>query len=433
MSYLSRRDIDEMRPDLDQLISRVLGSADSSVLSTVEHCLYSGYDRRKTADKLASLLDNKKASRLSDKLENLLDDFKASIKAKKRSHDDHERGDSKRSKSSRNDQRSDSVRPEKNNKDTNFNTEQPADDKKDISKLSSTQIKQMMLNAQREIEERKRALTSLKSKESDGISTPAEPVIPSGVPQFEPPQVPVMTATMTDLEREKKRADLHAQIRAKLSGTLSNLLPQPVITDKPKPLILDAEGRTVDKTGREINIPTLEPTLKANIRAMKRDVFNKAQVVDRHQEEANEPKFYDDRIGVKAAVRTKRALRFHEPGKFQQMAERMRMKAQLEKLQNEISQIARKTGISSATKLALIAPKTDSKSAEVPQMEWWDSVILTQDLNTMKGDKISIREQAITNLIEHPTQMKPPSEFDILRYFKILSYLLFVTSSNALI
>lgn len=93
-----------------------------------------------------------------------------------------------------------------------------------------------------------------------------------------------------------------------------------------------------------------------------------------------------------------------------QMAERLRMKAQLEKLQNEISQIARKTGISSATKLALIAPKTDSKTDEVPQMEWWDSVILVNDMSTMDGDRIAIRDAAITNLIEHPTQMKPPSE-----------------------
>ncbi len=37
----------------------------------------------------------------------------------------------------------------------------------------------------------------------------------------------------------------------------------------------------------------------------------------------------------------------------------MRFKAQLEKLQSEIASSARKTGISSATKLALIAPSTE--------------------------------------------------------------------------
>lgn len=53
------------------------------------------------------------------------------------------------------------------------------------------------------------------------------------------------------------------------------------------------------------------------------------------------------------------------------------LQAQLEKLQNEISQIARKTGISSATKLAQIAPKIETQVDEIPTLEWWDSVILT--------------------------------------------------------
>lgn len=51
------------------------------------------------------------------------------------------------------------------------------------------------------------------------------------------------------------------------------------------------------------------------------------------------------------------------------------VKAQLEKLQSEISQIAKKTGISSATKLAQIAPKEQAED-HVPNVEWWDSVIL---------------------------------------------------------
>lgn len=41
----------------------------------------------------------------------------------------------------------------------------------------------------------------------------------------------------------------------------------------------------------------------------------------------------------------------------------------MEKLQNEISQIARKTGISSATKLALLAADVPD-SDRVPDIEW---------------------------------------------------------------
>jgi U4/U6 small nuclear ribonucleoprotein PRP3 len=55
------------------------------------------------------------------------------------------------------------------------------------------------------------------------------------------------------------------------------------------------------------------------------------------------------------------------------------LQAQLEKLQNEISQIAKKTGITSATKLALIAPKAEQREEEIPNVEWWDSVILTEE------------------------------------------------------
>ena len=72
---------------------------------------------------------------------------------------------------------------------------------------------------------------------------------------------------------------------------------------------------------------------------------------------AEETKFLDPRIGQRGAVRNKRQLAFHEAGKFQAEAQRLRMKAQLEKLQSEISSIARKTGISSATQLAKLVPK----------------------------------------------------------------------------
>ncbi|XP_017861685.1 PREDICTED: U4/U6 small nuclear ribonucleoprotein Prp3 isoform X1 [Drosophila arizonae] len=295
------------------------------------------------------------------------------------------------------------------------------------SSLSSTQIKLMMAHAQREIEERKRALSNLRDKDPLLASVPQ-----IGMPVALATQALSKKPTPEDAEKAKKIAELQAQIRAKLTGNLANLIQQQPTAvaaaaaaaaqqqqERPKPLILDEEGRTVDKSGRAINIPTVTPTLKANIRAKKREVFQRqttgsegsshSGAASAGQDEAI--KYFDDRIAQKPIVRNKRTLRFHEPGKFQQLAERMRMKSQLERLQNEISQIARKTGISSATKLALIAPKQDMPD-DVPAMEWWDSVILTQDLQTVDetSGKISIRKTAISNLIEHPTQMKPPNE-----------------------
>ena len=62
-------------------------------------------------------------------------------------------------------------------------------------------------------------------------------------------------------------------------------------------------------------------------------------------------------FSVKPGQRIRRGFKFHEKGKFEQLASRLRTKAQLEKLQNEIASAAKKTGIASAAKLATMQPK----------------------------------------------------------------------------
>ncbi|XP_055624221.1 U4/U6 small nuclear ribonucleoprotein Prp3 [Toxorhynchites rutilus septentrionalis] len=417
MSYLSRRDLEDIRPSLDKIVYKLLGSSDNSVLSTIESNLYNGFDRRKLIDKLSPLLDGKKASRLSDKVEDLVDGLKSSShRLKKRVHEDDSRERDTKKVKTRYDDDNKKPTEEKHRKEGNGNAggsdklDETSKDDNNSKNFSSNQIKMMMENAQKEIEERKKKLESIKATKAPPASAVAAAAavtakISAAATVASSAQPPAL-----DIDRSRKIAQLQEQIRAKLSGTLATVLP-PVVQDKPKPLILDAEGRTVDGSGQAVEVPKLTPTLKANIRAKKRETTKIHQAEKQLQEESAEAHFFDDRITVKPAVRNKRALRFHEPGKFQQLAERLRMKTQLEKLQNEISQIARKTGISSATKLALIAPKADTHSNEVPQMEWWDSVILTDDLNTLdKTGRIAIRESAITNLIEHPTQMRPPNE-----------------------
>lgn len=261
-----------------------------------------------------------------------------------------------------------------------------------------------MANAQREIEERKRALKAIKQEDAT-----AKPALFKGRDSL--PTVGSMynqgLLSKTDSDKARKIAALQAQIRNKLnSGLLGNVN----VPDKPTPLILDESGRTVDITGKEVQLTQVVPTLKANIRAKKREEFKAQLQESKGPEEIQDTHFFDTRIGVKPAARGKRSLKFHEPGKFQQLAERIRMKAQLEKLQNEISQIARKTGISSATKLALIAPKTEALSEDVPNIEWWDSVILTAGYAS-ENELTTIKSSTITNLVEHPTQMRPPSTY----------------------
>lgn len=265
-----------------------------------------------------------------------------------------------------------------------------------------------MMNAQREIEERKRALKAIRQDDMPPVRPlfRARETLPSVGSMYNQGLL-----SKNDSDKARKIAALQAQIRNKLSSGLLGSLPVP---DKPTPLILDESGRTVDITGKEVQLTQVVPTLKANIRAKKREEF-KAQLQDsKGPEEMQDTHFFDNRIGVKPSQRNKRALKFHEPGKFQQLADRIRMKAQLEKLQNEISQIARKTGISSATKLALIAPKTEALNEDVPNVEWWDSVIITGSYADA-GEPMPIKISTITNLVEHPTQMRPPSKFVLIQ------------------
>ena len=71
---------------------------------------------------------------------------------------------------------------------------------------------------------------------------------------------------------------------------------------------------------------------QANIRAKRRAEFRQ-QLQERPTEDVSEAAFFDPRVSLRPSVRGRRAFNFHEPGKFQQVAARMRTKAQLEKLQ----------------------------------------------------------------------------------------------------
>ncbi|XP_058128595.1 U4/U6 small nuclear ribonucleoprotein Prp3 isoform X1 [Anopheles coustani] len=459
MACLSHRELDAVRSSLEKQVSKVLGSADTNVLSAIESNLYNGFDRCKLVKDLSCVIGDSKALRIGDKVEDFVDNFRShgqpirtaaagkttieSASSNKRSAEPtvaipNQPVDWKRAK--RNEDNKEEMLPKNGGEGKNNGQNTEA-----ATKFSMAHIQMMMENAQRQIEERKKNLQSIKNNKianipasaiaaADAVTAkisaaaaaaaaavgateagPASTTNPARSKTIDSSNLlpDVNAPAISDAERSKKIAQLQEQIRLKLSGTLANVLPPPqMVQDKPKPLILDAEGRTVDGSGRTVVVPQLTPTLKANIRAKKRESTKTQQAAERVQnDEANDTHFHDDRIALKPAIRSKRSLRFHEPGKFQQLAERMRMKAQLEKLQNEISQIARKTGISSATKLALIAPKAESHSNDVPLMEWWDSVILADDLNTFDDQgNISIRDSSITNLIEHPTQMRPPNE-----------------------
>lgn len=63
-------------------------------------------------------------------------------------------------------------------------------------------------------------------------------------------------------------------------------------------------------------------------------------------------------------------------GKYIIEGQMLRAKAQLDQLHSNIASVARKTGISSATKLALLGPSREGREEDIPLVEWWDAAIL---------------------------------------------------------
>nr|KAF6336937.1 hypothetical protein mMyoMyo1_012126 [Myotis myotis] len=180
---------------------------------------------------------------------------------------------------------------------------------------------------------------------------------------------------------------------------------------KPTPLILNEQGHTVDATGKEIELTHRMPTLKANIRAVKAEQF-KQQLKEKPSEDMESNTFCDPRVAIAPSQRQRRTFKFHDKGKFEKIAQRLRTKAQLEKLQAEISQAARKTGIHTSTRLALIAPKKELKEGDIPEIEWWDSYIILNGFDLSEQNPKREDYFGITNLVEHPAQLNPPVDND---------------------
>ncbi|KAJ8036226.1 U4/U6 small nuclear ribonucleoprotein Prp3 [Holothuria leucospilota] len=361
MASLSKRDLEDLKPAVDETLRQVL-------------------------DMLTPLLEDS-APKFVESLFTTISRKQAEIKTRKRSAlKDDEFGKPKRKKFSH--------FSEEDDIGLSSTVEDPG-----ASQLSSAQIKSMMDSARQQIIARK---TQLRNVNGSNSSVPAARAAPTHTPSVSETQALVNDA----MQKVQRAAEIQARIKASMEAT------------GPTDLILDDLGRTVDARGRVIQLPKFVPTIKANIRAKRREEFKATQQEKPQDINLNSSRFFDPRLSV-PEQRTKKTFKFFEQGKFERIAQRIRAKSQLEKLQNEIAQAAKKTGISSATKLALITPKKVTSGTETPNVEWWDSVILKTESytdlyrdgpQTSSGKGMSDRLTGITHLVEHPIQMRPPAE-----------------------
>lgn len=144
-----------------------------------------------------------------------------------------------------------------------------------------SEIQKIMEDARRQIEERK-------SRSMVGVVA-ANPVVASSGPIAGPL-----------LDPKARLAELKARLQARTAGlSVLNVTDADQSVGRPAPLILDAEGRTVDRSGKAVQLVQRMPTLKANIRAQRKEQFVKV-VKDKpvRDEEEVSSKFSDDRVPV---------------------------------------------------------------------------------------------------------------------------------------
>uniref|UniRef100_A0A8C5EK06 U4/U6 small nuclear ribonucleoprotein Prp3 n=1 Tax=Gouania willdenowi TaxID=441366 RepID=A0A8C5EK06_GOUWI len=415
---LPKREVEELRPWVERTVKKVLGFSEPTVVTAALHCVGKGLDKRKTIDQLRPFLDDS-AGGFVERLFEALEESRSSRGNKA--------GDRNRKRDLK--VRQHLLKGLNRKRVPRFQEVEepevvPGPPSESPGMLTKMQIKQMMEAATKQIEERKKQLSfpaPVSSATLDISRLLGGPAAAGGASSIAPSQA---ASFMNDaIEKARKAAELQARIQSQLSmkpGILGPLVapgppnfvalanlqamgiapPRVEIKEvnKPTPLILDDKGRTVDASGKEVELTHRMPTLKANIRAVKREQF-RAQLEKKPGDDMESTSYFDQRVTVNAAQRARKGFKFHEQGRFEKIAQRIRTKAQLERLQNEISQAAKKTGIQASTKLALIAPKKEIGEGEVPRT----ALLSIRPMLDLFG---------VTNLVEHPAQISPPVDAD---------------------
>ncbi|KAL4423323.1 hypothetical protein ABPG77_006118 [Micractinium sp. CCAP 211/92] len=196
--------------------------------------------------------------------------------------------------------------------------------------------------------------------------------------------------------------------------------PKPV-TKLPPPLILDEEGREIDPlTGKPVERRP-EPQAPG--------LPSAAAQLQQEQQKAEEAaaKFFDPAIGNRGLRRLDRrprtSFQFVEEGKLQKQAELGRLRAKFgDDAAKQLAERRRKEAeIAAAGEDANLIPLgTRAEAAPeappeepLPEVEWWDARILADRGsygNVIDGEPAQLKEEAITNLVQHPVLIEPPAE-----------------------
>ncbi|WKX98488.1 hypothetical protein Q1695_013849 [Nippostrongylus brasiliensis] len=403
--------------EIEEICDRYLSRKEEQqkVTEAVERCLRKGYDYDKMKDRvLDSIADSHRAHKVISAICTAYPQFRKRTKFEENKDDSKRRKKDHHSERDRSRERSRAKEKEKEKERESDRDRRRRDDasKKDIEKEKEKEklknlakelyqkkleeeeakrnvvvteetlrAKELMYKAQQEIEERKRQLgLAAAAPALTGSVAPAAPAAKNVALRPQEAQMFIQAS----MNKKNRVDELKAKL-AKASSTINSLVRPNAPVMAPLPDV----GPGVTKEREE---PMEDELLE----------------------------FVDPRIVARPAERKRKMFNFHEKGEFEQLANKQRAVAKLERLQAEISQAAKSTGISSAVKLAMITPAGKS-SDDVPDIEWWDSIVLERDsYDEIPATNVETRFlDTISELVEHPIKLKAPTDPLTPQYLKV--------------
>lgn len=222
----------------------------------------------------------------------------------------------------------------------------------------------------------------------------------------------------------------------------------------PKPLLLDAQGREIDEKGNLVQFTARQASSLANQKEIEKERRKRAEQRAREMlagdaaETALRGSFVDPRMKANRVARVARPMHFVQPGTFVKKAEKMRDIAVKEELKAEANSIAaarldplalaameREAAMfDNPNMVQLGASRPTNVRPPVPDVEWWDVPFVVEERSyqanivgednsstntasssmkidgaaaTSDGRRVKVREDRITQYIEHPLTVRP--------------------------
>jgi len=224
---VSRRELEELKPWVEETVKRRLGFNEKTVVNAALYCVKNDLDRSSSREKLSSLLDDlapQFVNDLFDKVSQLKSNKTSgagrSSQAKKRTLEDvfgddtgDDRTDMDSLKSKRKQSRFDALKEDNVPLPPAISevTERP-------TPLSSTQISEMVASMKKQIEERKKQLNVIRQVQP-AAAPPVQASTPQSIPFQSVPSIQQQQELMNEaIEKAKRAAELQAKIQAQLAN-----------------------------------------------------------------------------------------------------------------------------------------------------------------------------------------------------------------------